>query len=256
MSIYATQRGATRNQSTVDFIAQNIFTYGNRYGKGIFINNLGESLEAQDGILVVRNSGSFESATVKFSATALTAAQTIIIGGLTYTSTAGTTQAQLADAFANLAAGATTGAGTATGTYSGALTGYATGAVVTGNTVVFTASTVGAKTDLAQTGTGAAVTSITVINGTAGVDEGFSPATSATLANVIGILKIDGIVTMADAASVTANYAVSGDIDAGMLILPSGVTLDSVVGSKALKDILTALGFVLNNVTEGTKTAN
>ena len=46
------------------------------------------------------------------------------------------------------------------------------------------------------------------------------------------------------------SYCISGDIDASMLILPDGVTLDSIVGSKALKDVLTAQGFVLNNVTE------
>ena len=257
MPIYATQRNATRNQSTVDYLVQNIFTYGNRYNTGVFINNLGESLNAQDGILVVRNSGTFETAAVKFTA-ALTAGQTMIIGGLTYTSTAGTTITQLAAAFANLAVGATTGAATATGAYTGTLAGYATGAVnANGNAIVFTATTVGNKTDLAATGTGTAPT-ITVVNGSAGIDEGFSPATSATLANVIGILKTtDGQVTaMADAATMSANYCIHGDIDAGMLVLPIGVTLDSIVGSKALKDILTALGFVLNNVTENTNFDN
>src|SRR6478609_5121085 len=134
--IYATQRGATNNQSTVDYLSQNIFTFGNRYNKGVFINNLGETLDAQDGILVVRNSGSFETSTIKFNAAGLTAGQTQIIGGLTYTSTGVTTQAQLAAAFANLAVGATTGAGIAQGAYSGALTGYSTGAVLTNNTVV------------------------------------------------------------------------------------------------------------------------
>lgn len=255
MGINATQRGATRNQSTVDYSLQNVFTYGNRYGKGIFINNSGETIDAQDGILVVRNAGSFETATVLFSATPLTAAQTVIFGGLTYVSTAGTTQAQLAAAFANLAVGATTGAGTATGTYSGTLTGYATGPVITGDTVVFTATTVGNKTNLAQTGTGAAA-SVTVVDGTAGVDEGFSPATSANLSSIIGVLKIDGVVTMLNAATVTANYAISGDVDAGLLIMPNGVTLDTISSGKSLKDILTALGFVLNNVTELTKTDN
>lgn len=253
MGIYATQRDATRNQSTVDYSAQNIFTYGNRYQEGVFINNLGESLEAQDGILVVRNSGSFETAQVKFAA--LTAGQTQILAGLTYTSTGATTADEMATAFANLAVGATTGAGTATGTYSGTLTGYSTGAAIYGDTVVFTASTVGPKTDLADTGTGANPT-ITIVNGTAGVDEGFSPATSATLANVIGILKIEGINTMADADSLRANYCVSGDIDASMLILPIGTTLDSIVGSKSVKDILTALGFVLNNTIELSKFNN
>lgn len=256
MGIYATQRNATRNQSTVDFQAENIFTFGNRYSSGVFINNIGETLQAKDGILVVRNSGSFETATAVFG-TALTTGQTVIIAGLTYTSTGATTVAQLAAAFANLAVGATTGAGTATGSYSGALTGYSTGAATTSNldTVVFTASTVGNKTDLSATGTGASPT-FTIVNGTSGVEEGFSPVTSATLANVIGILKIEGINEMANASSLNASYCISGDIDASLLILPEGVTLDSIVGSKALKDILTAQGFVLNNVTECSKFDN
>lgn len=254
--IYTNQRNATRNQSTVDYSIDNVFLYGNRYANGILVNNIGEELNAQSGILVVRNSGSFETASVKFSATSLSAGQTIIIAGLTYTSTAVTTQAQLAVAFANLAVGATTGAGTATGTYSGALTGYSTGAVVSDDIVVFTASTVGNKTDLVQTGTGAAVTSITVVNGTTGIDEGFSPATSANLASIIGVLRIDGSVVLANSSSVSACYALSGDIDAGLLVLPVGVSLDTVVSGKALKDILTALGFVLKNVTELTKFGN
>jgi hypothetical protein len=54
----------------------------------------------------------------------------------------------------------------------------------------------------------------------------------------------------------SANYATCGDIDATMLVLPIGVTLDSIVGSKALKDVLTALGFQLNGVTEMTKFDN
>ena len=256
MSIYATQRNATNNQSTVDYLKQNIFTYGNRYNTGVFINNLGETFTADDGVLVVRNSGTFETATAKF--VALTTGQTLIIAGLTYTSTGATTVSQLATAFSNLAVGATTGAGTATGTYSGALTGYATGSALGAllDTVVFTASTVGNKTNLTATGTGTTPT-FTIVGGTAGVDEGFSPATSATLDHVIGILKVtNGATTMADAGSINANYCISGDIDAGMLILPAGVTLDTITASKALKDILTALGFVVNNVTEGTKYDN
>lgn len=257
MAIYATQRNATRNQSTVDLYRQEIFTYGNRFGNGVFINNIGESILAKDGILVVRNSGTFETATAKF--VALTTGQTMIIAGLTYTSTAASTAAQVAAAFANLAVGATTGAGTTTGTYSGALTGYATGAVsgASLDKVVFTASTVGNKTDLTATGTGTGTSpTFTIVGGTSGVDEGFSPATSATLANVIGILKIEGENTMVDGASLSANYALQGDIDASLLILPLGVTLDTVVGSKALKDVLTALGFILNNVTELSKFDN
>lgn len=253
MPIYAVQRSATRNQSTVDYTVDNIFMYGNRYDNGILVNNLGEDLLAKDGYLVVRNAGTFETATVDFD-TALTAGQTMILGGLTYTSTGATTADELATAFANLAVGATTGAGTATGSYSGALTGYSTGANLGSGRVVFTASTVGNKTDLAATGTGTAPT-ITVVNGSAGTENGFSPATSANLANVIGILKSDEI-TLANGATSTAYYATCGDIDSSLLILPLGVSLSSIVGSKSLKDILTGLGFVVRNVTENSQFDN
>lgn len=253
--IYTNQRNATRNQSTVDYSIDNVFLYGNRYANGLFVNNIGEELNAQSGMLVVRNSGSFETASVKFSATPLSAGQTIIIAGLTFTSTGVTTFAELAAAFANLAVGAVTGSGTAKGTYSGALTGYSTSAVISEDIVVFTASTVGDKTNLTQTGTGAAST-VTVVNGTSGVDEGFSPATSANLASIIGVLRIDGLVALANGASESACYALSGDLDTGLLVLPVGVTLDTIVSGKALKDILTALGFVLKNVTELTKFGN
>lgn len=254
MSIKATQRNATRNQSTVDYDLSNIWLYGNRYANGIFVNNSGGEFIAEDGHLVVRNAGTFETATVDFN-TGLTAGQTTILAGLTYTSTAVTTPAQLATAFANLAVGATTGAGTATGTYSGALTGYATSGVYPGDQVVFTASTVGNATNVADTGTGADPT-ITIVAGTAGIQDGFSPATSANLADVIGILKIDGTVTLANTSTVNAYYGLKGDIDANLLKLPLGVSLSTMVENKSLKDILTDLGFVLFNVTETSKFDN
>jgi len=251
MAIYAKQRGVTRNQSTVDYTVENIFLYGNRYEEGVFVNNIGETIDAKNGIPVVRNAGTFEVASVEFG-TALTAGQTMILGGLTYTSTGATTTAQLAAAFANLAAGATTGAGTATGAYSGTLTGWSTSAVLddaSDDTVVFTATAVGNVTNLAATGTGTAPT-ITTTAGTAGTVNGFSPATAATIANTIGLLKIEGINEMANGATLPANYALSGDIDSTLLILPDGLTVNSIIGSKAVKDILTGIGFVVKNVTE------
>jgi len=62
--------------------------------------------------------------------------------------------------------------------------------------------------------------------------------------------------TLANAGTLPVYYATQGDIDAGLLVLPLGVTLDSMVGNKALKDILTNLGFILKNVTELTKFGN
>jgi hypothetical protein len=88
-------------------------------------------------------------------------------------------------------------------------------------------------------------------------------AASGTLADVIGITFIDST-TLAVASSGgatdggTANlsYAVNGTIDNGLLELPSGVTLDTVVGNKALRDILNDLGFILRDVTENSKIDN
>jgi len=82
----------------------------------------------------------------------------------------------------------------------------------------------------------------------------------ATLVSVIGVLKtnMDGEVTLADAETTPANYCIGGDLDASLLKLPTGVTLATVPtgAAKNLKDILTDLGFVLFNVTEGTKFDN
>lgn len=108
--------------------------------------------------------GTAGTSSVAFSATSLSAGQTVTLGGLTYTSTGVTTQAQLAAAFASLANGATTGAGTTTGTYSGTLAGFATG-TVTANTVIFTSVTVGVTNPVVQTGTGASAV-ITNVAGT------------------------------------------------------------------------------------------
>jgi hypothetical protein len=101
----------------------------------------------------------------------LTAGQTYTVAGLTFTSTAVTTQAQLLAAFANLKEGATTGAGTAQGAYTGTLTGYRTGPVIN-NVVRFTSMTEGVVTDLTDSGTGAGAAVIAVaVQGVDGVAE-------------------------------------------------------------------------------------
>lgn len=80
----------------------------------------------------------------------------------------------------------------------------------------------------------------------------------ATLANVVGILKLDSETTLADAGTTPANYCIGGDIDVNLLQLPATVTLDTVVGTtgKCLRDVLTDLGFVLKNVVENSKIDN
>ena len=245
--IYTTQRSSTRNQSTQDFERQSLFTFGNRFQEAVLVNKLGETLQAKNGFLVVRNAGTLEIATVEFGA--LANLETVILAGLTFTASGAKTGAEVAAAFASLAAG-TAG----TGALSGTLTGYSTGAVQETDKVAFTATTVGNKTDLAATGTGA-VTGITIINGTSGTVDGISPATASNIGDVIGILNIDDI-DLADAATANAHYAINGDIDSSLLVLPIGVTLDSIISGKTLKDILTGLGFVINNVIENSKFDN
>lgn len=82
------------------------------------------------------------------------------------------------------------------------------------------------------------------------------PATSANLANVVGILNIEGEVVLTADADINCNLCLSGDIDSTLLTLPATVTLNTVVGAKLLKDILTGLGFVLHNVVENSKFDN
>lgn len=147
--VNATQRNATRNQSTVDYSREQVFIFGNRYRETVFLNNSGADLEVNDGLLLIRN--------------AANAAQVV-------------------------------------------------------------------------------------------------PAVAGdTLENVIGFLKIGCTTTVLDGETINANVCISGDVDADLLTLPDTVTLDTVAGpagSKLLKDTLTGLGFVLQNVTENAKTDN
>jgi hypothetical protein len=88
------------------------------------------------------------------------------------------------------------------------------------------------------------------------------PATAGTdgvdLPKTVGILSIEGKVTLADAATISANVCVSGDIDTSLVTFPAATTLATlaVAEGKTYKDILTALGFVLFNVVEGSKFDN
>ena len=76
--------------------------------------------------------------------------------------------------------------------------------------------------------------------------------------SVIGILKLDSSVTLADDGTTPANYCTGGDIDVNLIQFPATVTLNTVVGTtgKCLRDVLTDLGFVLKNVVENSKIDN
>jgi len=72
--------------------------------------------------------------------TAMSKGQTITVAGLTYTATVANSGAEVAEAFANIAAGATTGASTK-GTYSGTLAAFSSGPKEASSNVTFTSDT-------------------------------------------------------------------------------------------------------------------
>ncbi|WP_288381749.1 DUF4214 domain-containing protein [uncultured Massilia sp.] len=179
-----------------------------------------------------------ETASVKFAA--MTNGQTIVIGGLTFTATKDLTAAEAASAFANLingtlpVTGDTQGSGLASnGTYLGALTGWTTGAA-NGDTVVFTATAAGNRTDVANTGTGTATVTIT---------QGVSAAGGAAA------MGVDvGTVTINDAASSIKTVSIDA-YGAGSAITGTATGLATLNLSNSMEDITvsrTAAALALN----------
>jgi flagellin len=115
-----------------------------------FETSTGETI-AMQGIL--NNSAVTETSAVTFNA--MTAGQSITLGGLTYTATAANTAAEAAAAFVSLTNGATTKAGITTGTYSGTLSGFASGTLSGTATVTFTSASTGTNvTNMPISGSG------------------------------------------------------------------------------------------------------
>jgi hypothetical protein len=85
----------------------------------------------------------------------------------------------------------------------------------------------------------------------------FIPAISgATLADVIGISTNDSDITVEAEGTAYINVCTKGTIDSQYLSLPSGVTLDTTVGNKKLRDVLEAIGFHFEVGVEHTKFDN
>lgn len=151
--------------------------------------------------------GVTETVSVKFKD--LAATKTVVLGGLTLTAVEDMTAAQVAQAFANLAAGAATPTNTAVttadgdtqsaatsakATYSGSINGWTTGAA-NGDTVVFTytANTATGGSALADGGNGLA-TALTLL--TTGKAHDATP-TGGVLKTTAGTVKIVGDAALA-----------------------------------------------------------
>lgn len=78
----------------------------------------------------------------------------------------------------------------------------------------------------------------------------------ATLTDVIGILKLEDPVTLANAETLPVNFCTGGDIDETLLQLPDGVTMQTAVGNKTLRDVLNGLGFSFKASSDNTKYDN
>ena len=205
--------------------------------------------------------GVTEVSTVTFGA--LAATETLTINGLTFTAgAAGTTKAQTAAAFANLAAGATQGAstlGTYTGTFIGAAATdlYTTGAVggtSTSPTVVFTGALAGNLADITLTGTGSAASSTAVT--TAGVTAVTAAGKTGVTANSVTVTDVNnGSTTKAGTiTSVTASNYTTATVNSNALSTLSltGGSGDITIGNGGLVgNTVTTLNLTLNGVTGG-----
>lgn len=187
----------------------------------------------------VAAAGANEFAVVDFGGTAAQNS-TVIVAGLTLTVTdaGGMTGAEIAAAFANLAAGAT-GPNPVKGTFSGTLTGYSTGAVANTDQITFTSTAVNTNVtpDLTVTGT-ATITGVTVTQGVAGVAGVTAGAVSVTDVNAASTsaagkittvsLENFGAATVNSGALATLNLAGKGTSvteTAGALTTPTATTL-------------------------------
>lgn len=84
-----------------------------------------------------------------------------------------------------------------------------------------------------------------------------NPITDAgDLAKVIGIAKVNGEVVLAQNAETPINFSYQGEVDGAELVLPGVATLNTLVGDRTLKDVLTGLGIIVLNVTDHSKFDN
>ena len=87
--------------------------------------------------------------------------------------------------------------------------------------------------------------------------DGLIPVAAGNLADVVGITANEQSIVLAAAGTTNINICTKGTIEAIHLSLPAGVTLNTVVGAKTLKDILEGIGFhIEENAVENTKFDN
>ena len=198
-----------------------------------------------------------ETTTAAFGA--LTAGETIIVNGLTFTSTGATTAAQAAAAFSNLTAGATNGPSTK-GVYSGAFSteGWTSGAVggtAAAPTVTFTGTTAAARTDLADTGTAVAgISGFTVTN--QGVTAVKAVGNTGVTANTVAVTDASDALGVAAGTitDVTAHNYTTLAVDSNALtnLTVLGGSGNITIGNALTGNTAKTLNLSVDGVTGGT----
>lgn len=81
---------------------------------------------------------------------------------------------------------------------------------------------------------------------------------AANIANVVGVAAVGEENVLSDTDTLDINMAISGEIAEELIVLPGGVTLDTVIPTTTLtlRDRLNELGFHLVAGTENTKFDN
>lgn len=221
---------------------------------------VGETLAADS------TGGATTSDSIKFGA--LAATKTVVLGGLTLTATVDMTAAEVAAAFANLAAGAAkpgaangdtqSAAAVTKATYTGSINGWTSGAA-NGDTVVFTSTTAnGVVAAITDSGNGGATTITSVATGKAhdatpvggvmGISNGVVDITGAAALKTV---TVDGYAAGAGANKVQG--ATNTALDTITLANGGNMTISSAAATLALSATNVA-GTV--DVAAGTTTLN
>ena len=152
---------------------------------------------------------------------AMSKGQTITVAGLTYTATVANSGAEVAEAFANIAAGATTGASTK-GTYSGTLASFSSGPKEASSNVTFTSGTNFSN-----------VTDIVVSSGTtvSGGTIALTPTVATTTGAAGGGIVLGGAGSFAKSGSLSVVAAGPTSLTSATFTLDDGQILDLNVNS-------------------------
>jgi flagellin len=185
------------------------------------------------GVAVTAVTAATESSVITFSA--LTAGQTAVVNGLTFTSTGASTAAQVAAAFAGVTSGQTAASVTTTNTVSAALgsftgtftAGFSTGAI-SGVTVTAASDTASAQvTDIATSGTG--VTKVTTQGAAAVTGMTAFESKAANVATAINLLTSQTGVTASSTAGKVTLVSDGRDIKTTAATADTGITVTAAV---------------------------